>query len=85
MYLDFGQNGHGQLLVAPFTVRPKLGAPVSAPVKWSEVNKRLKIESHTIKSVPKRMKRLRDDPLRPVLDLEPDLLSALDRLTKWFD
>jgi bifunctional non-homologous end joining protein LigD len=66
-------------------VRPKPGAPVSAPVLWKEVNARLRIEDHTIKSVPRRMKRLADDPLRPVLDLEPDLLAALDRLTRWFD
>lgn len=85
VYIDFVQNGHGRLLVAPFTVRPKAAAPVSAPLKWSEVNKRLKIENHTIKSMPKRMKRLKDDPLRPVLDDEPDLLGALDRLTHWFD
>ena len=85
VYVDFVQNGHGRLLVAPFTVRPKPGAPVSAPLKWSEVNKRLKIENHTIKSLPKRMKRLKEDPLRPVLDEEPDLLGALDRLTRWCD
>lgn len=85
VYIDFVQNGQGRLLVAPFTVRPKPGAPVSAPLKWSEVNKRLKIENHTIKSVPKRMKRLKDDPLRSVLYDEPDLLGALERLTTWFD
>jgi bifunctional non-homologous end joining protein LigD len=85
VYIDFVQNGHGRLLVAPFTVRPKPGAPVSAPLLWKEVNTRLTIESHTIKSVPKRMKRLGEDPLGPVLDLEPDLLGALDSLTRWFD
>ena len=85
VYVDFVQNGHGRLLVAPFTVRPKPGAPVSAPLKWSEVNKRLKIENHTIASVPKRMRRMGEDPLRPVLDVEPDLLGALQRLTTWFD
>jgi hypothetical protein len=31
------------------------------------------------------MTRLGEDPLRPVLDLEPDLLEALERLTHWFD
>lgn len=84
VYIDFVQNGHGRLLVAPFTVRPKPGAPVSAPLKWSEVTKRLEIRNHTIESVPRRMKRLKEDPLRPVLDDEPDLLGALDRLTNWF-
>ncbi|HUF74983.1 MAG TPA: DNA ligase D [Longimicrobiales bacterium] len=85
VYVDFVQNGHGRLLAAPFTVRPRPGATVSAPVEWSEVNRRLTIESHTIESVPKRMKRLGKDPLRPVLDLEPDLLGVLESLTRWFD
>jgi len=85
VYVDFLQNGHGRLLVAPFAVRPTPGATVSTPVKWSEVTKRLTIGRHTIKSVPRRMKRLGDDPLRPVLDTEPDLLGALERLAGWFD
>jgi bifunctional non-homologous end joining protein LigD len=85
VYIDFVQNGHGRLLAAPFTVRPFPGAPVSAPLRWSEVNPRLRIGSHTVKSVPRRMRRLKEDPLRPVLDLEPDLLGALERLTHWFD
>ncbi|MEQ1856291.1 MAG: DNA ligase D [Longimicrobiales bacterium] len=85
VYIDFVQNGHGRLLAAPFTVRPLPGATVSAPLGWHEVTKRLRISDHTIASVPKRMRRLGEDPLRPVLDLEPDLLGALDRLTRWFD
>jgi bifunctional non-homologous end joining protein LigD len=85
VYVDFVQNGHGRLLAAPFTVRPLPGAPVSATLEWSEVNKRLSIADHTIASLPRRMRRLGEDPLRPVLDLEPDLLGALDRLTRWFD
>lgn len=85
VYIDFLQNGHGRLLVAPFTVRPMPGAPVSTPVRWSEVTKRLTIGQHTITSVPRRMRRLGEDPLRPVLDTEPDLLGALERLSGWFD
>ena len=85
VYVDFVQNGHGRLLAAPFTVRPLPGAPVSAPLRWSEVTKKLKISNHTIASLPKRMRRLAGDPLAPVLELEPDLLGALERLTHWFD
>jgi hypothetical protein len=58
---------------------------VSATLEWREVNKRLSIADHTIASLPKRMRRMGHDPLRPVLDLEPDLLGALDQLTRWFD
>ncbi|MEM6731121.1 MAG: DNA ligase D, partial [Myxococcota bacterium] len=37
VYVDTGQNGHGRLIVSPFSVRPFPGAPVSMPVKWSQV------------------------------------------------
>ena len=85
VYIDFVQNGHGRLLVAPFCVRPKAAAPVSAPLKWSEVNAKLTIERHTIANVPARMRKLGTDPMADVLELEPDLLGALARLTSWFD
>ncbi len=85
VYIDFVQNGHGRLLAAPFTARPLAGATVSTPLRWREVNRGLTIARHTIRSVPQRMKRMKDDPLRPVLDVEPDLLGALERLTHWFD
>src|SRR5205809_2915908 len=80
VYLDYVQNGHGRLLVAPFSVRPLPGAPVSTPLLWREVGPRLDIRRFTIRSVPARMKKLRDDPLLPVLDARPDLVAALERL-----
>lgn len=85
VYVDFVQNGHGRLIAAPFTVRPKPGAPVSAPLSWDEVDEGLRIEDHTIATLPERMEGLGEDPLRPVLELEPDLLGALERLAGWFD
>ncbi len=84
VYIDFVQNGHGRLLVAPFAVRPKPGAPVSAPLAWSEVNDELTIAQHSIRSVPERMEQMGTDPLAVVLELEPDLLGALSRLSGWF-
>jgi bifunctional non-homologous end joining protein LigD len=80
VYLDYVQNGHGRLLVAPFSARPLPGAPVSMPLAWSEVTPKLDIRKFTIKTAPVRMKKLKDDPLRPVLDLKPDLVRALEQL-----
>jgi bifunctional non-homologous end joining protein LigD len=80
VYLDWLQNGHGQLLVAPFSVRPLPGAPVSMPLKWNEVTPKLDIRQFTIANAPARLKKLKEDPLVPVLDLKPDLLGALERL-----
>jgi bifunctional non-homologous end joining protein LigD len=80
VYLDFVQNGYGRLLVAPFSVRPLPGAPVSTPLAWREVTPQLDPRKFTIKTVPARMKKLKQDPLVAALADEPDLVSALERL-----
>ena len=59
--------------MAPFSVRPLPGAPVSMPLAWREVNRKLDIRKHTIKTVPERMRKLKKDPLAEVLELSPDL------------
>jgi len=82
VYLDYVQNGHGRLLVAPFSVRPLPGAPVSMPLEWREVTPKLDIRKFTIKTAPGRMQKLKDDPVQPVLDLKPDLVHILERLEK---
>ena len=81
VYIDFVQNGHGRLLVAPFSARAKKGGAVSAPLRWSEVNGKLDIDNYTIKTVPRRLKRQRSDPLAGVLSTKPDLVAALERLS----
>ena len=82
VYIDFVQNGRGRLLVAPFSVRPLPAAPVSTPLRWSEVKPGLDLRDHNIRSVPERLKTLKTDPLRGVLTEQPDLLAALRRLSE---
>ncbi|HSJ09633.1 MAG TPA: DNA ligase D, partial [Longimicrobiales bacterium] len=82
VYVDYLQNGQGKLLVAPFCVRPLPGAPVSTPLRWSEVNAKLDIRAHTIATVPARMKRLKKDPVVAVIEEQPDLVAALAALQR---
>ena len=79
VYLDFMQNGFGKTIAAPYTVRPRPGAPVSVPLRWNEVNARLDPARFTIRTAPARAGKGRD-PLLPVLAEKPDLLPALERL-----
>jgi bifunctional non-homologous end joining protein LigD len=37
IYVDTGRNGYGATFAAAYAVRPKPGAPVSAPCTWDEV------------------------------------------------
>jgi bifunctional non-homologous end joining protein LigD len=82
VYLDFLQNGYGKTIAGPFSARPVAGAPVSMPLRWSEVNARLNPQKFTIKTAPARMKKLGADPLLQVLELKPDLHAALARLER---
>jgi bifunctional non-homologous end joining protein LigD len=82
VYVDYLQNGSGKLIVAPFSVRALAGAPVSVPLTWREVNRKLDIRKHTIRTVPERMRKLGTDPLAEVLELTPDLGAALDALMR---
>jgi bifunctional non-homologous end joining protein LigD len=80
VYVDYLQNGHGKTIAGPFSARPVPGATCSATLKWSEVDGKLDPKKFTLKTLPARMKRLKDDPLAPVLTLKPDLQSALAKL-----
>jgi bifunctional non-homologous end joining protein LigD len=80
VYLDYLQNGYGKTIAAPYSVRPRPGAPVSAPLRWSEVNGRLDPARFTVRTLPQRAARLDGDPLLPVLADRPDLLGALELL-----
>ena len=80
VYLDALQNGEGKTIAAAYCVRPRDGAPVSTPLRWSEVGRRLDPARFTVRTVPGRLQRLGADPLLPLLDARPDLMGALERL-----
>ena len=80
VYIDFLQNRHGQLIVAPFSVRPLPGATVSMPLTWEEVNDDLDPKNYTIKNAVARMESLGTDPVVPVVEEKPKLAKVLKRL-----
>jgi bifunctional non-homologous end joining protein LigD len=81
VYVDFGQNGPGQTIVAPLSARPLPGAPVSCPLRWSEVTARLDPRRFTIRTAPARLDKL-GDPMAPVLGAGIDIAAALARLDR---
>ena len=82
VYVDYLQNGHGRLLVAPYSARPVVGAMVSMPLRWEQVTSRLDMRRYTIKTVPRLLAKQKEDPLAPVLREAADLPAALDRLAR---
>lgn len=81
VYLDFLQNRVGQTLAAPYSVRAKPGATVSAPLKWNEVTHKLSPKDFTIKNILKRVDR-EGDLWKSVLGPGIDLKKVLDKLSE---
>jgi bifunctional non-homologous end joining protein LigD len=79
VYIDFAQNGHGRTIVAPFSVRPLPGAPVSCPLRWDQVTARLDPMRFTIKTIPKQFEKMQD-PLAPILTGAIDMAAAIARI-----
>jgi bifunctional non-homologous end joining protein LigD len=82
VYIDYGQNGYGRTIAAPYAVRARPGAPVSAPLRWAQVRAGLDPARFTIKTLPERIRRAAEDPLRGVLGPGCDLGTALARLER---
>jgi bifunctional non-homologous end joining protein LigD len=66
LYIDFLQNRPQATLAAPYALRPKPGAPVSAPLNWDEVKKGLRIQNFTIFNMIDRIRET-GDLFKPVL------------------
>jgi len=79
IYLDFLQNRPQATLAAPYSVRPKAGAPVSMPLQWTEVKKGLKITDFNIRNAMTRIRR-RGDIFSPVLKKGIDMKTAIRKL-----
>lgn len=60
LYLDCMQNGYGKTMVAPYSLRAIDGAPVSAPLKWSEITKKLDPLKFNLRTMPNRLAKLGD-------------------------
>ena len=79
IYLDFLQNRESQTVAAPYSLRPKPGAPVSTPLDWNEVKKGLTSSTYTMFNIFDRIKDA-GDLFQPVLEKGINLQSVLKKI-----
>lgn len=83
VYVDFLQNRRGQTVVPPFSVRPRPGAPVSAPLAWDELGDDLDPRAFTIRTLRVELRRRAE--LIAGLRSDPQTMDrALEQLIKRF-
>jgi bifunctional non-homologous end joining protein LigD len=76
VYVDWGQNGHGVTIVAPYSLRPVPAASASCPLRWSEVNRKLDPARFNLQTLPKRFEKM-EDPLAGILGKGVDMGVAI--------
>ena len=76
IFIDYLLNGRGATSVAAYSTRARAGAPVSAPIDWSELNTRLAPDKFTVRNLHQRLARLRHDPWRDLARIKQKLPSA---------
>jgi bifunctional non-homologous end joining protein LigD len=79
VYFDYLQIREGATISAPYVLRAYPGAPVSTPLRWSEVQRGLTPAQFTLRNAPDRFARL-GDLFSPVLALRQRLEPAIERL-----
>jgi bifunctional non-homologous end joining protein LigD len=58
VYLDINRNAYAQTIASVLTVRARPGAPVSAPLSWSELGRKdLRPDGVTVRTIIRRLER----------------------------
>jgi DNA ligase D len=77
IFIDYNQNARDRTIASAYSVRPKPGAPVSAPLAWDELTE-VAPEDFTVATMPARFAEVGDrhaaiddaaHSLQPLLDL----------------
>ncbi len=79
VFLDYGQNARGRTMAAPYSVRPRPGAPVSTPITWDELA-HVTPADFTVRTVPARLGRL-GDPMAEIFRVRGIRATRLDPAT----
>jgi DNA ligase D len=76
IFVDYNQNARDRTIASAYSVRPKPGAPVSAPVSWEELPE-VAPEDFTVETLPGRFAAI-DDPHAGIDDVAHSLQPLLD-------
>jgi bifunctional non-homologous end joining protein LigD len=82
LLVDVGQTGSSRTIVAPYSVRAQAGAGVSTPLFWDELSGALDPSRFNLMTVPARVLEV-GDPLGGLLEVQPDIPTALSQIERW--
>jgi len=77
IFIDYLRNGQGSTAIAPYAVRARKNAPVSAPLDWAELARDVRFDYFNAKNMLERLQRAKADPWADFLQTKQTITSAM--------
>src|SRR4051812_32809958 len=79
IFIDYLRNAPGATTVAAYSVRARVGAPVSTPLHWDELGGRMKPAAFHVGNVVRRLQGLHSDPRKAFRRKSQTITAAMKR------
>lgn len=79
IYIDYLRNGRTATAIAAYSTRARPRASVSVPVSWDELKPSIRSDSFTVRSLPSRLARLKEDPWAGIGSVRQSLTVAMKK------
>jgi bifunctional non-homologous end joining protein LigD len=78
IFVDYLRNGRGATAIAPYSLRSRPNATVSVPIAWEELDRNIRGNSFTLKSIETELSK-RNDPWGNYFDVSQKLTPKMKR------
>ncbi|WP_298622125.1 DNA ligase D [uncultured Legionella sp.] len=78
IFIDYLRNQRTATAIGTYSTRARIHAPVSASLAWEELSGKIEDNTYTIKTLPQRLNKLKEDPWKDFWDIKQSL--RLDEL-----
>ncbi len=77
IFIDYLRNQRGATAIACYSTRARPGAPVATPIRWDELNDRLKPDHYTVQNLPKRITALTESPWTNFFSIRQSITKSM--------
>jgi bifunctional non-homologous end joining protein LigD len=79
VFIDYLRNGRGATFVAPYSTRRRPGAPVSAPLRWEQLDADLRPDAYTVGNVGRLLGGRGEDSWRGYAETDQEITDDMTR------
>lgn len=73
IFIDYLRNDRSATTVAAYSTRAKLGAPVSTPLRWDELDGLPGSDAYNVSNLPRRLAQLETDPWEDYFEIRQSI------------